>query len=425
MTNNSRSFSATPDDIANQQALLAQHRQTLRHYLYQEASSGSAFLPPSVANGIIEVRSHIRRIKKTLRDWNIECPDHPDDDPIPIIIPPQSPVQQVSDGLDALADLMRTPRVRDAVNAFRTEFFVSRDQIAQLADYKLLHDQLHELQFRCYNPINRQIKRFPADEFVYEDFSDHDMTFYNITIELQATLARAASAASERTPGTHAIAEEAKWVKTLVDIHHDMHQAIVLLDVQQLQDVIRRMNRVLGYHPGKINTRLNTIARTLRLSDLIDALANISEMLARPGFNIQKVEQFERGLQAIKHLQETLYTQIQEHDSWQEVDSELRRIEGSLIPSIDELEESWPTLKHMVEQLCERPDEWAILLRGEGLKLEHAIKTQDSVQMRHCFHRFYTQAGYQFYRVDTSLKKLCDDLRSVGDPLESMLRMIS
>lgn len=67
------------DDIADQQAILLAHRQTLAHYLKQRAQTGDAYLPPAAMHGIRTARADIQRVKATLRSWGEEVEDHPDD----------------------------------------------------------------------------------------------------------------------------------------------------------------------------------------------------------------------------------------------------------------------------------------------------------------------------------------------------------
>jgi hypothetical protein len=68
------------DDISEQLALLQMYRQTLSHYLRQQASLGKNHTPPGVTHGIIEAATDIRRIKQILRNWGVDVDDHPDDD---------------------------------------------------------------------------------------------------------------------------------------------------------------------------------------------------------------------------------------------------------------------------------------------------------------------------------------------------------
>lgn len=73
----------SPEDIENQQNLLATYRRTLAHLLDQAAQfSGEVFAPPQNANAIHEARQKIRQIKATLRSWNVTVDDLPDDEKV-------------------------------------------------------------------------------------------------------------------------------------------------------------------------------------------------------------------------------------------------------------------------------------------------------------------------------------------------------
>lgn len=69
------------EDIAQQQKLLAIHRNNLKHHLAQKAHLGVALTPIGIINDITAERQQIRRVKGILRGWNIAADDHPDDEP--------------------------------------------------------------------------------------------------------------------------------------------------------------------------------------------------------------------------------------------------------------------------------------------------------------------------------------------------------
>jgi hypothetical protein len=70
----------SPEEIDEQQQLLATHRRTLAIYLQQQAQIGQAYSPPALINGIDETRQHIKRIKETLKVSGTVVPDDPDDE---------------------------------------------------------------------------------------------------------------------------------------------------------------------------------------------------------------------------------------------------------------------------------------------------------------------------------------------------------
>ena len=73
----------SPEEIVEQQQLLAAYRRTLAVYLRQQAEIGRAFSPPALINGIDETRRDIKRIKAILQAASAEVAEDPDDDEPP------------------------------------------------------------------------------------------------------------------------------------------------------------------------------------------------------------------------------------------------------------------------------------------------------------------------------------------------------
>jgi hypothetical protein len=100
----------TQEDIANQLALLQSYRNTLAHYLQQQALLTVAFMPPSVAAGIQECRENISRIKKTLRGWGLQVEDMPDDDyPIEHVSSHINQYRERPEGILVISDIQLLP----------------------------------------------------------------------------------------------------------------------------------------------------------------------------------------------------------------------------------------------------------------------------------------------------------------------------
>jgi hypothetical protein len=55
---------------------------------------------------------------------------------------------------------------------------------------------------------------------------------------------------------------------------------------------------------------------------------------------------------------------------------------------------------------------------------EELQKGENPARIRRQFNRLDSQAGKRFYLVDIELRRLCEDLRRVGQPLVTILRMI-
>jgi hypothetical protein len=54
---------------------LAQYRRELAHYLEQQATLGTAYLPFEVTDGIRRIREQIQQTKAQLRAWKVPFAD--------------------------------------------------------------------------------------------------------------------------------------------------------------------------------------------------------------------------------------------------------------------------------------------------------------------------------------------------------------
>jgi hypothetical protein len=359
--------------------------------------------------------------------------------PAPVPIPPVAPsengyAQSVGEGLSALSTLIQVaPGVQEAAVRFRADFQVACEQIDLLGDYKDIHDQLHSLQFHCYNCIVQETRRSTDDDLAWDTLVDYELTFQEIVGRLQSFGDQSAATMSASQPvvvyGVSRAAlptSETAWIADLSAAHGELHTAIENADARQLKRAIRVINRVLTVQPSQINARLNSTARTLRLPSLVQALGSIRDLLSLPHLDPEKVRQFEVGVAALSNLNKTLVALVTSHDQWQAIDLELRRLETTIDQDPTELELSWPDLKEMVDPLCaDATAPWAAALLADGVKLETAITAADSSKIKQSFRRYRRQASDRFYRVDVELKRTCDELRKIVEPLASVLRMIA
>ena len=374
------------------------------------------------------------------------------DVPAPTAAPPAPPTEAVhrlptasygrsaGEGLSALHLLMQLdPGVLDAAVTFRTDFQIACEQIDLLGDYKDIHDQLHSLQFHCYNCIVQEARRAIDDELAWDSLIDYELTFQEILTHLQeiATHSAPEVQVTAQQHGGEPVAQpgirratlaahEVVWIQDLAQAHYELQTAIETADVRKLKRAIRLVGRILMVQPSQINTRLSATVRTLRLPSLVQGLSRVRDVLSLPNLDPEKVHQFEAGLAALSDLNVKLSALVASHDRWQAIDLELRRIETTLEQDVSELELSWPDLKELVEPLCaESSAPWAAALKAEAEKLETAIAGGDAARIRQCFRRYRRLAGERFYRVDVDLKRMCDELRTIVAPLASVLRILA
>jgi hypothetical protein len=321
--------------------------------------------------------------------------------------------RSASQGLIALAELMHKDKVREAVIAFRTDFEATCQQIELLSHYKDLHDLLHTLQFSCYNLIVEDAKRFPKDEAVAYNLEEHDLKLEELIWKLQAARDRAL------LPTT-----ETRWIQDVVKAREALKEATAELSARQIKRAVWLLNRVLAIQPAQINTRLNAAARTLRLSALVETLDRVRQNLAVLELDAEKMEQLRVGVDALVRVDENLTTSVENHDWWQSIDLELRRIEANLGRDLSELEMSWPDLEVIVEPVYrDNNAEWASSLKEVSDGLSEAIAIRNPSRTRRFFRRYRRQVCIRFFSVDADLKRQCEELRLVGAPLSLVMRM--
>jgi Effector-associated domain 10 len=322
----------------------------------------------------------------------------------------------VGRGLEALAELMRHAEVRAAVITFWVDFQAACERIEIIANYKELHDLLHTLEFQCYSGILQESKRFSnsEDETALEILMDHELT-------LQRTLRDVKDVAARETIATN----ELLWVKQLEQAQAELHAAIEELDTRHLQRAIWLLNRILAIQPSRINTNLNAAAKTLRLPALVNAMNAILDKLIGANLNQEKIQQFQTGVAVLAELNQRFIALVHGHDYGQEFDLELRRIDANLDKDLIELEMSWPDLKERAEVLFDAgADQWTLDFQRDTQNLDTALKAQNPAKIKRYFRLYRRRASERFFQVDVTLKRLCEELREVGEPLASVLRMI-
>lgn len=157
------------------------------------------------------------------------------------------------------------------------------------------------------------------------------------------------------------------------------------------------------------------------LPDLVMALTFVRENLVGPDFDQDMRQEIKEDTERLSSLNDRLNALVQEHDSWQEIYNDLRMLEGNL----NGLEWCWPRWKELTEPLCGASVEgWAASFKLKSDQLESAIATQDPLKLKTPFRLYSRQADIRFYVVDKDLKTACEELRTVGERLTAMLRML-
>lgn len=320
----------------------------------------------------------------------------------------------IGQDLHVLAQLMGQTTVRDLVATYRADFSAASRQIDLLSNYKALHDLLHKLQYRCYNVIVQEARRFPDDELALDNLLNYEVTLQDVVAGLHDVVAQGDFPANDIT-----------WIDEVVTTQRTLRQALEEMHPDPLRRVILLMRRILALQPSHINHRMNAAARALRLDNIVASLRAIHEALRPLGVESTRLRQLASGIEELRTFGAQLALLVDEHDQWQEVQRVLGRIEDMLVYDLSELEFSWPDLNRQVTTLCNRyTGNWVTLFLQDSDQLQQALGTQNPVRIRSYFQRYRQRAGNRFFQLDTELKDLCTELRKVGESLASILQLL-
>jgi|GEM_PF-6267932 len=324
-------------------------------------------------------------------------------------------LKAIDRGLGVLANLLQVPEVRTTVAAFHADFMAAAQQIEIMGDYKEIHDKLHQLQFMCYNSIVTQSTRFPNDDVAVDIIMDHELTLQGIVVKLQEVAGRPAVAG-----------DELSWIQDLVQARAHLTQALETRDMASLKRCCWLVRRVLDRYPSLINARLNAAARTLRMEAIVQAMTTIEQTLGHVGVDPQKARAFEQSVTSLADLSGRVTVLVTDHDRWQDVDVQCRRIEAGIDRDLEELEMSWPDLQARIRPLMhDEGEEWVRNLGRSAAALDQAMTDHDPAKTRSHFGRYRRVAGERFFQVDTELKDLCGQLRDIGAPLAAVAQIIA
>ncbi|HRQ41984.1 MAG TPA: hypothetical protein PLD25_29035 [Chloroflexota bacterium] len=318
----------------------------------------------------------------------------------------------VSKSLVTLLRLLARPDMRAAVVAFQTDFQAASSQIDQMNDFKLAHDLFQELENR-YFLIQNDERRLPADDLAWDSIAINEP-------ELQGKISDLRVVTQRPTFAT----DEARWMAQLDKVSESIRVGVEQFDLDELKRGTGLLYRVLNRTPSRINAQLVATATALRLDALEQAMQTINSNLSTSDLKLDSVvEEIANGVAALGGLDERLTVLVKEHNAWQEIDDELRRVEGTLNQSIDELDDAWFDLEPMARDLAAgQSGEWATELNDVVDKLDEALREKVVVTVRRLFRRFQSQVRRRFRQVDLELLTLCQDLQRVGESLDLLLR---
>ncbi len=317
-----------------------------------------------------------------------------------------------SRGVTTLIKLMGAPGVREAAANFRADFEAASTQIALMNDYKLIHDLFQELENR-YTLIHNDQKRLPADETAWDSIELNEPEVKGKIDDLLQAVQLASFAN-----------EEAHWTVQLEKVQEDLRTGVENFDLAALKSSTRLLFRILNRQISRINAQLVGAAGALRLDNLENAMSTISDSLGQANFGQENLNEIQKSINALSGLNVRVTDLVRDHNAWQELDDELRRVEGTLNQGMDELKDAWYDLAPMARRLYDgQTDTWAVSFIQVCTSLNQALEDGTDITIKRFFRRFRSQEGRRFRQVDFDLLSLVQELQEVGESLELLLML--
>ena len=335
------------------------------------------------------------------------------------ILPPEdkSNTMIASKSFSAIVRMLSRADVRTAVVTFQTDFQAASQQIEQMNDYKQIHDLFQILETQ-YDLIYRDLKRLPEDDMAWEDIAGAEPELQTRINDLVVL-----------SKGPTFAEGDVRWASQLETVKGHLQTAVDGDDLDALKAGISLLSRVLTRHPTRINAQLVAVAGALRLDNLEQAITTISASLAEADIKMDNmVEEVQSGQSALAGLDDRLKGLVREHNAWQNIDDEIRRVKAAVSQNnIDELEYAWDDLEPMTKERIEAHNEqqWAINLNTAMENLKPAIEKQLISKVRRLFMRYHTYVGHRFREVDLELLSLCTELQRVGEQIDLLLRQFN
>jgi hypothetical protein len=316
--------------------------------------------------------------------------------------------------LAAALDSLQAPEIKEQLSQFRALFREASSQITLLGRYKAFHDVLQELEVP-FNAIERDRKRLLASPDAWDELRDP-------LEELQQRIDQTLGVlAGDRLRDEFALSQ-----RRLTEAAAALAAALAG-ERARLDAAMQHVRRVIGLDLSSANNRLIATARELGLGAVVAALRAVLGNLDRGSAGEAAASELTRLVASLADLNGALDALVREHDQWQEIDNNLRLLVGSGAGAADELAVSWPLLRDSVAAVVAAGGaaDWTRAVGAAAQALDGELaRGADAGKSIASLRSLWRRCNQRFVDVDKQLLRTCEELRRVGDTLDSVLEVI-
>ena len=194
-------------------------------------------------------------------------------------------------GLNEVTTIMREdPRAGSAISTYNSNFKQVRNQIDNLASYKDIHDQLHHLEFSCFNLLYYEIGQFP-DKSNFDVLNSYRMIYQGIKDRVHQIVEKKPLPTDQRP-----------LLEDLDSAGKLYIQAIDNRDLSTFRRSVEEIRHILAFYPPRFNIWLNNAASSLSLQYLQKDLEKLKGRLAQLEFDRTHISLIEIGIQGLAEL---------------------------------------------------------------------------------------------------------------------------
>ena len=330
--------------------------------------------------------------------------------------------EALTQGSKGLSELIEgSGKIREFVAEEWDELVDAENALQVLVDYKNVHDRLHDLQFKCYNFIFEEARKI------------EEQINWPLLVRPQTDLVAIGEALQQAATQPALEDEDFSWLESLAGAAAQFNAATQELTLAPLQQAAQIIRGILEKWPTVFDAKLCAAAKTLPLDELREAMEIVRAKMSPAALGSEAGMRFSAGVDALPQLSENLSALTDEHNRWQVVASEFWRIDALIVQDVEDLRRSWPKLRGRLQRLCaNKPARWATAILDSVTQLDTLLTNPAPgdqprevqrwlIKVRQTYASCSNQGGTQFYQVDLSLKRLCDELRDVQAALATLL----
>ena len=332
--------------------------------------------------------------------------------------PEANELKKIGDALSKTQEMLN-----GELYSFRSTFQNILDKIDIFKDYKVLHDELHDINLGLFPEMQREAARLPDGENAKNNLGNHDLSLRDKINNMRQAVSR-----------NKVDAEELEWIEELDRKRRDLKAAIKEYDKDLVRDNLQAIANVIETQPTEINKKLlrAIYVENDRLPDLINIMNRVCDRMKEVESEAANVPRFEKGITSLKSLTSKLKSLVEEHDTWQEVEGQLPQIGEWLEANLAKFSKKWETTRAKIKPYYSgttEAEEWMTDFQQDDKALEDALQlgmsqtaTPEAIAEARAaaissFKSCYSRAKWRFFEVDKQLLSNCVTLSEIRKEL--------